>query len=222
MFDNAPTALAKAEHVETQEPSDRGGDEMHAGSADFYVSADVETDGPIPGAYSILSFALVPAGSYDGTTFQRPTNFDDFFYCEFRPISDKFQSDALAVNKLDRERLIDEGEEPSAGMDRAYDWIMDRAQGKAPVLVAYPLSFDWSWLFWYFTAFCDRGSPFNYSRCFDIKTAISMKTGRPISASGRSKVPAGFASSRTHTHWAVDDAIEQAEIFANLFDAASR
>src|SRR5512133_818869 len=36
--------------------------------ADVYFSADVETDGPIPGPYSMLSFALVPAGVFDGQT----------------------------------------------------------------------------------------------------------------------------------------------------------
>ena len=36
-------------------------------ATDVYFSADVETDGPIPGPYSILSFAIVYAGSFDGT-----------------------------------------------------------------------------------------------------------------------------------------------------------
>jgi hypothetical protein len=40
---------------------------------DAYFSADVETDGPIPGPYSMLSFALVYAGSFDGSTYEKPT-----------------------------------------------------------------------------------------------------------------------------------------------------
>ena len=36
---------------------------------DVYFSADVETDGPIPGPFSMLSFALVYAGAYDGNKF---------------------------------------------------------------------------------------------------------------------------------------------------------
>src|SRR5262245_56668885 len=35
-------------------------------AVDVYFSADVETDGPIPGPYSMLSFALVQAGRFDG------------------------------------------------------------------------------------------------------------------------------------------------------------
>lgn len=38
---------------------------------DVYFSADVETDGPIPGPFSMLSFALVPAGTFDGEIFRR-------------------------------------------------------------------------------------------------------------------------------------------------------
>jgi len=42
------------------------------GAVDAYFSADVETDGPIPGPFSMLSFAIVYAGTFDGTNFVRP------------------------------------------------------------------------------------------------------------------------------------------------------
>jgi hypothetical protein len=54
---------------------------------DMYFSADVETDGPIPGPYSMLSFALVYAGSFDGKEFGHPKNFKENFYRELKPIS---------------------------------------------------------------------------------------------------------------------------------------
>ena len=54
-------------------------------------SADVETDGPIPGPFSMLSFAIVYAGSFDGKRFERPQNYDNqTYYKELRPISDQF------------------------------------------------------------------------------------------------------------------------------------
>jgi hypothetical protein len=76
---------------------------------DVYFSADVETDGPIPGPYSILSFALVFAGRFDGCRFERPRAFDLTFYRELKPISESFDAEALRVNGLDRERLISGG-----------------------------------------------------------------------------------------------------------------
>jgi len=184
---------------------------------DVYFSADVETDGPIPGPYSILSFALVPAGIFDGKEFIRPESYFETFYTELKPISNNFQPEALRANGLDRNRLCLEGEAPESAMTRAYRWVMQLAGKDKPVLVAYPLSFDWTWLYWYFIRFSSEGSPFDYSRCFDIKTALAIKASIPIAEAGRSKLAFSLRSHRKHTHHALDDAIEQAEIFANVF-----
>lgn len=185
---------------------------------DAYFSADVETDGPIPGPFSILSFAIVYAGSFDGDVFVRPADYNRTFYRELKPISDQFQLDALRVNGLDRDRLLVSGQNPEIALADAYRWIKNIAGKRKPVLVAYPLSFDWTWLYWYFTRFLKDGSPFDYSRCFDIKTALAVKAHLPISSAGRSRLPVNLQSKRVHTHHALDDAIEQAEIFANIFE----
>lgn len=184
---------------------------------DVYFSADVETDGPIPGPYSILSFALVYAGTFDGRIYAAPKSHSQSFYRELRPISDNYQPEALRVNGLDRARLCREGEDPEAVMTEAARWIRDIAGRGKPVLVAYPLSFDWSWLYWYFVRFSAEGSPFNHSLCFDMKTAFAVKASIPISEAGRSKILPLLMPNRQHTHHALDDATEQAEIFANLF-----
>lgn len=184
---------------------------------DVYFSADVETDGPIPGPFSMLSFALVYAGAYDGTTFFKPSSFDEVFYAELRPISSRYEQEALDVNGLDRPDLIERGEDPASAMTRAADWVRQKTGAGSPVIVAYPLGFDWSWLHWYFTLFSEHGSPFGHSRGFDIKTAIAVKLGRMISNSGRSRIPEAVRSPMPHTHHAVDDAREQAEIFSNIF-----
>lgn len=86
------------------------------------------------------------------------------------------------------------------------------------MLVAYPLRFDWSWLYWHFVRFAKDGSPFNHSRCFDLKTANAVKARAPIASAGRSQLLPALKSNRPHTHHALDDAREQAEIFAKLFD----
>lgn len=198
-------------HAQLEDPSKRIG-------ADAYFSADVETDGPIPGVYSILSFAFVYAGSYDGCRFQRPPNYQQSFYREVQPISEVFQQEALNVNGLDRQRLYLEGTPPQVAMIEAYRWITEVAGTKKPVLVAYPLSFDWAWLYWYFIRFSPPGSPFHHSRCFDIKTAFAIKAGIPISEAGRQRIYGFLKPGREHVHRALDDAIEQAEMFANVFE----
>ncbi|KTR05154.1 exonuclease [Aureimonas ureilytica] len=185
---------------------------------DVYFSADVETDGPIPGPFSMLSFAIVFAGTYDGREFKRADTHEKRVYHELKPISSQYEQEALDVNGLDRQRLLLEGEDPKEALTKAANWIREIAGEGSPVLVAYPLSFDWTWLYWYFVNYCEQGSPFDYSKCYDIKTALSVKTGMPIAQSGRSSVPSHLRSHRLHTHHAIDDAIEQAEIFANLFE----
>lgn len=185
---------------------------------DAYFSADVETDGPIPGPYSMLSFALVYAGRFDGHDFERPAKYDLRIYLELRPISDDFDPEALQVNGLDRDRLLRDGTRPEDAMTTAADWVRGIAGPGRPVLVAYPLSFDWSWLYWYFVRFSRSGSPFNHSSCFDIKTAFAVKGHLTVAEAGRSNLFEKLRSRTRHTHHALDDAIEQAEIFANIFE----
>jgi hypothetical protein len=185
-------------------------------SADVYFSADVETDGPIPGEFSMLSFALVYAGRFDGMKFVRPQSYTTTFEATLRPISARFEQEALDVNGLDRQRLEREGGDPTGAMTKAADWIRQHADGGTPVLVAYPLSFDWTWLYWYFVRFAGK-SPFNHSRCFDLKTAIAVRGHRTVSESGHDRLPEALRSTRPHTHRALEDAIEQADILARFF-----
>ncbi|MGI0134849.1 MAG: hypothetical protein ACREBW_07835 [Candidatus Micrarchaeaceae archaeon] len=107
---------------------------------------------------------------------------------------------------------------PEDVMTEAARWVRNSCGQANPVLVAYPLSFDWSWLYWYFVRFSVEGSPFGFSRCFDIKTALSVKGRIPICLAGRARVDPALGSNRAHTHHAIGDAIEQAEIFANIFE----
>ena len=157
-------------------------------TVDAYFSADVETDGPIPGPFSMLSFALVYAGSFDGQCFERPASYENVFYRELKPISPEFQEEALRVNGLDRDRLCKEGQPPEVAMSDASRWVRDIAGDAKPVLVAYPLSFDWSWLYWYFVRFSPSDAPFGYSRCFDLKTALAVKAAIPIAQASRSRL----------------------------------
>lgn len=200
-------------------PDDRRGPSIaKEHRVDAYFSADVETDGPIPGPYSMLSLGLVFAGTFDGSKFERPVSYADRFYVELKPISEGFELEALQVNRLDRDRLLREGMSPDLAMSTAAEWVSKLAGSARPVLVAYPLSFDWSWLYWYFVRFSRIGSPFNHSSCFDIKTAFAVKGHLPIAEAGRNHLFQNLRPHGSHTHHALDDAVEQAEIFANIFE----
>ena len=185
---------------------------------DVYVSADVEADGPIPGPYSMLSFGFAVAGTYDGTRFRRVDPTNDTFYRELRPIAVEFDPAALAVSGLDRDALARDGARPEDAMTDAAEWVDRVAAGRRPVLVAWPLSFDWMWLYWYFVRFGRHGSPFGVQRALDTKTLYALKSRSRIDESTKSSVPDSLRSSRPHTHNALDDAVEQADLFANLVE----
>ena len=148
---------------------------------------------------------------------QRPKTLDKAFYRELQPIPDQFQDEALRVNGLDCAWVCKTGKPPAAAMNDASEWVRSVTENGNPVLAAYPLSFDWSWLYWYFVRFAQGGSPFNHSRCFDIKTAFAVKARVPVTESGI-LLWQNITSTRPHTHNALDDAREQAEMFARLFE----
>lgn len=55
-----------------------------------YIMVDIESDGPIPGDYSMISFGAVLVDE----------QLDKTFYGQIRPISDHFIPQALAVSGL--------------------------------------------------------------------------------------------------------------------------
>ncbi len=188
---------------------------------DIYISADIESDGPIPGKYSMLAFGLVYAGRFDGQRFERADlDAAPSFYRELRPIAEASLPDAVAASGLDRDRLLREGAAPEAAMTEAAAWVraLAAAQKGNAVLVAFPLGFDFAWLTWYFEMFAPGGSPFGHARGMDIKTAYAVKAGIRFSAAGRDGMPEHLRSKRPHTHNALDDAREQADVFANVME----
>lgn len=183
---------------------------------DLYISADVETDGPLPGRYSLLSFGLVVVGRYDGQRFERRIGERLSFYRELRPISNDFEPEALEVNGLDRSRLEREGADPAEAMPAAAEWVRAVSEGHRPVLVAYPVAFDWAFLYWYFEQYVPGGSPFGHSSCLDIRTLYQAVAGTVFDLSGKATMPGFLQPTAPHTHNALDDAVEQGELFSNL------
>jgi hypothetical protein len=185
--------------------------------ADLYFSADIEADGPIPGPYSMLSFGLAVAGRFDGRNFESRDPEAQTFYRDLQPISVQFDPKALKVSDLDREKLKVEGENPAEAMSDAAGWVREAVGGDRAVLVAFPAAFDWLYLYWYFVSFSRSGSPFSFSSCLDMKTALQQRAGVVMDGAGLDQLPVELKSDRPHTHNALDDAIEQAEIFQRLW-----
>lgn len=184
---------------------------------EIYISADIETDGPVPGTFSMLSFGLAAVATFDGESIAPLDARAHARYWELVPIGERFDPEALAVNGLDRHRLIETGEHPSEAMPSADRWVERIAAGRRPVLVAYPVAFDWMFLHWYFESFAGS-SPFGHSSCVDIRSLYMGTEGVPFAESSKRHMPAALQSRSAHTHHALEDAIEQGQLFVNVFE----
>jgi hypothetical protein len=182
----------------------------------LYISVDIEADGPIPGPYSMISIGAAVAGRQDADGYTPEADPETrTFYRELRPISDDFVPEALAVSGLDRDRLARDGSEPAAAMTEFTAWVREVAVGAQPVMCGYPASYDWTFLYWYLMRFTGA-SPFGHSGCMDMKTLYATKARLPLRAVAKGTMPRELLSRRRHTHHALDDAVEQAELFSNL------
>lgn len=181
----------------------------------LYISVDIEADGPIPGPYSMISFGASVAGRQDGASYTAADPEQLTFYRELRPISEEFVPEALAVSGLDRDRLVREGADPAVAMAEFRAWVREVSVGAQPVMCGYPASYDWTFLYWYLIRF-GGDSPFGHSGCLDMKTLYATKARVPLRAAVKGRMPRELLSRRRHTHHALDDAIEQAELMSNL------
>lgn len=184
--------------------------------ADVYVSADVEADGPVPGLYSMSSIGLVVAGRYDGSVLERPRE-PETFYRELKPVTERFDPAAAAVSGLDRDALARDGADPRTAMGDLAAWVEDvaRRYDARPVFAAYPASFDWGFVHHYLIAY-HGSSPFGFSGVLDMKTFYAARSGAVFARATKRSMPAHLLSRRPHTHHALDDALEQADLLANL------
>ena len=83
-----------------------------------------------------------------------------------------------------------------------------------PVFVAYPAGFDFTFVYWYLIRFAGK-SPFSHS-ALDIKTYAMSLLRKDYRASVKRNMPKRWFSGRQHTHVALDDAIEQGELFCRM------
>lgn len=171
--------------------------------SELYISVDVEASGTIPGEYSLLSIGACVV-----------ENTKRNFYCELKPINDNFVPKAMEVNGLSMAKLAVDGEQPAAAMARFETWVKAAAGGNKPVFVGFNATFDWMFSHWYFIKFLGR-DPFGISG-LDIKAYFMGKHKSLWGETAKKKIRGLYPSKTPHSHNALDDATEQAEIFSLL------
>ena len=102
---------------------------------------------------------------------------------------------------------------PELAMQGFLTWVKS-LPGK-PVFVAYPVAFDFMFVYWYLIRFTGE-SPFAHS-ALDIKTLAMALLQKPYRDSTKRNMPKHwFDAGLPHTHTALDDAIEQGALFCNM------
>jgi len=178
--------------------------------SEVYISTDVETDGPIPGVNSMLSFASA-AFRVDKTmlgTFSANLETLDGATGDPRTMDWwKGQPEAWAACRANLQR-------PRDAMLRYVQWI--KSLGGKPVFVAYPAGFDFLFVYWYLIRFAGR-SPFGFS-ALDMKSFAMAVLRRDYRASTKAAMPKSWFDDLPHSHVALDDAIEQGALFCNMLE----
>ncbi len=176
---------------------------------EIYISTDVESDGPIPGPHSMLSFgsAAYTADKRLISTFS--ANLHTLPGAEADPKTAawwKTQPEAWAAC---RSNLQD----PAPAMKNYVAWL--KSLGARPVFVAYPAGFDFLFVYWYLMRFAGE-SPFSHS-ALDVKTfAMALLKIDYRESTKRAMPRRWFDPGLPHNHVALDDAIEQGALFCNM------
>lgn len=168
-----------------------------------FVSVDVETAGPVPGEYSMLSLGACVVGRNDKS-----------FYAELKPINGNAVAAALKVTGFELAELGKTGARPEDAMAKFRDWLADACAGGEPVFVGFNAGFDWSFVNWYFHRFVGE-NPFGFAP-LDIKSYYMGLTGCRWSDTKSSRLPSEFQPTQPGSHNALADARAQAEMFEKM------
>jgi hypothetical protein len=176
---------------------------------EIYVSTDIESDGPIPGPNSMLSFGSVALDETGKELGEFYTTLDLLPGAAGDPDTMKWWATKSEAWEAARRHPKD----PKLAMEAYVAWV--NALPGRPVFVAYPAGFDFTYVYWYMMKFAGR-SPFSFS-ALDIKTFAMAVLGKTYRESVKKNMPKRwFPENLPHTHNALDDAREQGQLFINI------
>jgi hypothetical protein len=210
--------LANACGSTGKEPSPEDESETSAGSRpastderltrEIYVSTDIESDGPIPGPHSMLSLGSAAFSEECDQIATFSANLELLEGSRGHPDNMAWWAENQAAWEVARQ----DPQRPSVAMAAYADWL-DELPGK-PVFVGYPAAWDFMFVQWYLKRFVGR-SPFGHS-ALDIRSYAMAVLDWPYWGISKSTMPERWIPEAAHTHIALDDAIEQGQLFCNI------
>lgn len=173
------------------------------------VSVDVETAGPSPSGYAMLSIGAVLV---DEPLEPLPAGVDPHFYAELQPDRDGERARAMAVGGFTLAGLRETGAPPADAMRAFADWIdAVTPSGHRAVMVGFNAPFDWMFVADYFDRYLQR-NPFGHS-ALDVKAYFMGVAGVDWAATSMVHVAEHYGLTVDLTHNALDDARDQAALF---------
>lgn len=177
---------------------------------EVYIVVDVESAGPNPSTYSMLTIGACTIADPQQT-----------FYVELRPVNSNFVPDALAISKLSMERLAERGQAPKAAMGKFEEWVKAQIHpGQTPVFVAFNAPYDWMFVNDYFHRYLGR-NPFGHA-ALDIKAYYMALAGVSWGETSMRFVGPRYLTDEQLTHHALRDAMDQAIIFRKMMAETSK
>ena len=182
---------------------------------EIFVSIDIETTGPVPGLHSMIS--LGAAAFTESGGLQPITNFSRNLV-ELPEADDGSHRDDDTMDwwashmKAWEAARIDPQSIPATMIDFKV-WI--ESLGRNIVPVYYPSGYDLPFISYYSQRFL--GKVFLTHRAIDIQTLAWSILGSPfVKNCRRSSFPKGWLMPNKKKHQAVDDAIEQGQMFMRM------
>ena len=184
--------------------------------SELYFSCDIESDGKIPGRNSMLSFGCAVFTGAGKMIDTYSANLDTL--PEATPDKDtmewwKTQQVAWEACRKDTRRA-------EAVMPEFVRWVKKVSDKDRPVFVGYPAGYDFTFMYWYMIAFAGE-SPFSFS-ALDIKSFAMAILNTDFRNTTKRAFPKSWFGKSRHSHVALDDAIEQGELFCNILAEARR
>ncbi len=180
---------------------------------EIYVSTDVETDGPIPGSYSMLSFGSAAFDESGKLLSTFSANLETLPNARQDPGTMHWWESQPEAWEAHRKDIL----HPARAMRDYITWL-EGLPGKPVVFVGYPAGFDFTFIYWYLIEFTGR-SPFSFG-ALDIKSYAMAVLGTPFKGTVKRTMPREWFAKVPHTHVAVEDAIEQGILFCNMLKAS--
>lgn len=166
-----------------------------------FISVDVETSGPIPGEFSMLTLGACEVDSEELT-----------FACSLQPLNENADAGAMEATGLSLTELASTGTPAAQAMAEFAQWLDALARdGDTLVFVGFNAPFDWSFVNYYFHRFTGT-NPFGFA-ALDIKAYYMGATGCAWGDTRSSRMSKRLQPRRVASHDALEDALYQAELF---------